>query len=112
MPYGSAEPPPELASAGVQTVAGGRGDRPAGGRLFGRLCGWRRRYPLGDFAAVTCRRVVRVGENDTVFVGLRRNPGRVMEVSYFNRRSDYSQAWGVASPLAEATGLPLEEMKS
>jgi hypothetical protein len=56
--------------------------------------------------------VVRVGENDTVFVGLRRNPGRVMEVSYFNRRSDYSQAWGVASPLAEATGLPLEEMKS
>ena len=82
------------------------------GRLFGRLCVWRRHYPLGEFVAVTCRRVVRSGEAETIFVGLRRNTGRIMEVGYFNRSSDYSQARGLACRLVEATGLLLVEIKT
>jgi hypothetical protein len=35
-----------------------------------------------------------------------------VEVCYFNRSSDYSQARGLAGRLVVATGLPLEEMKS
>ena len=82
------------------------------GRRFGRFCLWRRRYPLSEFAAVTCRRVIRAGEAETIFVGLRRITGRIMEVGYFNRGADYSQARSLADRLVEATGLPVEEMKS
>ena len=53
------------------------------GYLFGRLRLWFRRRPLSDFVAVRCRRCPKPGENDTVFIGLRRRTGRVMELRYY-----------------------------
>jgi hypothetical protein len=81
------------------------------GYLFGRYRLWRRRRPLNDFVAVRCRRYPHPGENDTVFIGLRRRAGRVMELRYCNvtHGSPGSQAQSDARWLADITGLPLDE---
>ena len=81
------------------------------GRLFGWLRLWFTRRSLGDFTAVTCRRVEHVRDNDSVFVGLRRQTGQVMEVCYFTVASGYpcEQARREAQTLAQKIGLPLHE---
>jgi hypothetical protein len=81
------------------------------GRLFGWLRLWFTRRSLGDFTAVTCHRVEHVRDNDSVFVGLRRQTGQVMEVCYFTVANGYpcEQARREAQTLAEKIGLPLHE---
>lgn len=80
------------------------------GRLFGRFRVWFTRYPFDAFAGVTCRRFERVRDNDTVYVGLRRKKGRIMELRYFNVASGYpdEQAKREAQNVAENIGLPLD----
>ncbi|HEV7926105.1 MAG TPA: hypothetical protein VGR14_12155 [Verrucomicrobiae bacterium] len=81
------------------------------GRLFGWLRIWFTRHPLGDFTAVTCRRFVHIGDNDTIFVGLRRQTGQVMEVFYLTVANGYPcvRASNEAQTLAQKLGLPLDE---
>jgi hypothetical protein len=85
------------------------------GRLFGWLRLWFTRRPLGDFTAVTLRRVQHyddaAGGNDSVFVGLKRQTGRVMEVCYFTVANGYpcERAHSEAQGLAQMLGLPLDE---
>jgi hypothetical protein len=81
------------------------------GRLFGWLRLWFTRRSLGDFTAVTCRRVKQYRENDSIFVGLRRQNGQVMELCYFTVANGYpcEQARREAQTLAQKIGLPLNE---
>jgi hypothetical protein len=81
------------------------------GRLFGYLRLWFTRRSLGDFTAVTCRRVEHIRSNDSVFIGLRRQTGRVMELCYFTVATGYpcEQARREAQLLAQRLGLPLDE---
>ena len=81
------------------------------GRLFGWLRLWFTRRSLGDFTAVTCHRVEHVRDNDSVFIGLRRRTGRVMELCYFTVASGHpcEQARKEAQHLAQRLGLPLDE---
>lgn len=81
------------------------------GRLFGWLRLWFTRHPLGDFTAVTCRRFEQAQENDTIFIGLRRQSGRVMEVRQFTVANGYpcESAHREAEALARRLGLPLDD---
>ena len=81
------------------------------GRLFGWLRLWFTRRSLADFTAVTCRRVEHVRDNVSIFVGLRRQTGKVMEICYFTVANGYpcEQARREAQDLAERLGLPLDE---
>lgn len=81
------------------------------GRLFGWLRLWFIRHSLGDFSAVTCRRFEHIRDNDSIFIGLRRQTGQVMEIFYFTVANGHpcEQARKEAQTLAQRLGLPLDE---
>ncbi len=79
--------------------------------LFGCLRIWFTRYSIGGFTAVTYRRFERVRENDMIYIGLRRQSGKVMEITYFEVASGHpcEHAYGEAEVLAHKLGLPLDK---
>ena len=81
------------------------------GRLFGSVRLWFTRRSLGDFTAVTCHRFEHIRSNDSIFIGLKRQTGRVMELCYFTVASGHpcEQARREAQHLAQRLGLPLDE---
>ena len=81
------------------------------GRLFGWLRLWFKRRSLGDFTAVTCRRFEHIRSNDSIFIGLRRQTGHVMEITCFTVASGHpcERASKEAETLAHKLGLPLDE---
>lgn len=80
------------------------------GYLLGRFRLWLKQRPFSEFIAVRYRRV-RSGDEDTIFIGLRRQNGRTLEVRYYNLAPSGAggQARDEARWLANVIGLPLDE---
>lgn len=81
------------------------------GRLFGRFLVWRWRNRLSGFTGIGFRRQHDPEDGDTVFVGLRRQSGRLVAIRYYfvGAGQPCYEAERVGQSLAEATGLQLYE---